>query len=145
MQTIQLTQQIIRFRTPRRFVIPPVSDHFADLRTWSIYISSIPKSRVASASKIFPTIFIFSVSHHIIQIALFARLHSSNYQREIYIYMAYFGIVWTETAQNWNKSLTRAFPVSAWPFLNFFDCLGMFNILWTKQPTNSHANTSHHL
>ena len=30
MQTIQPTQQIICFRTPRRFVIPPVSDHFAD-------------------------------------------------------------------------------------------------------------------
>ena len=30
MQTIQLTQQIICFRTSRRFVIPPVSDHFAD-------------------------------------------------------------------------------------------------------------------
>ena len=38
---------------------------------------------------------------------------------------------------------TRAISVSAWPFLELFLLSkDMFNILWTKQPRNSHGDTS---
>ena len=55
----------------------------------------------------------------------------------------HFGIVWTETAQNWNKLFTHGLFLEVRKhFLNFFYFLRMFNKLWTKQPRNSHDLTN---